>query len=119
MTHAAWLGILVWLSGAPMMLWPDHAVVFAQQQPSQQVVTGTLVKLDLADMKGLVRTDLGKPIFFQVVNPHLFEKLSVGDRVTVVLDPYGRLNKVTDASIAEFVVPETGDPSTTDAPQIG
>lgn len=68
-----------------------------------QVVTGTLTKLDLAIGKGLVTTDLGKPIFFQVTKPHLFENLSVGTRVTVEIDAEGRANKAIDASVAEFL----------------
>lgn len=48
-------------------------LVLAAESTAGQVVTGTLTKLDLTEMKGLVRTDLGKPIFFTVTKPHLFQ----------------------------------------------
>src|SRR3712207_3832079 len=65
-----------------------------QQSPSREVVTGTLIKLDLSSMKGLVQTDLGRPVFFEVTKPHLFKNLSPGDRVTVELDNHGQVDKV-------------------------
>lgn len=70
---------------------------------SREVVTGTLIRLDLTGMTGLMQTDLGRPIFFEVTKPQLFEHLSVGARVTVELDAYGRADKVIDASVTEFL----------------
>jgi hypothetical protein len=97
-----WLTALVLLFGAPTV---DAGTPAEGTAAQSQVVTGTLTKLDWASGKGLVTTDLGKPVFFEVTKPHLFENLSVGARVTVEIDGYGRVNKITDASIAEFLPP--------------
>lgn len=69
------------------------------------VITGTLEELDLARMKGRLKTDLGKPIFFTVVKPQLFERLSVGQHVTIQLDPEGRATKVMDTPVPELKHP--------------
>lgn len=66
-------------------------------------VTGTLEALDLTNMKGLVKTDLGKPVFFQVIRPDLFTGLSIGQRITVRLDAQGAAMKV-------IVIPTPGFP---------
>ena len=72
---------------------------------SGMVVTGTLEELDLTRMKGMLKTDLGKPIFFQVVKPQLFERLSVGEKVTIQLDQDGRATKVIDIPVPELKQP--------------
>jgi hypothetical protein len=81
-----------------------------QQNTSREVITGTLIKLDLSSMKGLVQTDLGRPVFFDVTKPHLFKNLSPGDRVTVELDQHGQVNKVIGSSLPEFLSPEQDQP---------
>ncbi len=65
-------------------------------------VTGTLEALDLTNMKGLVKTDLGKPVFFQVIRPELFTGLSIGQRITVRLDAQGAAMKVIVIPIPEL-----------------
>lgn len=72
---------------------------------SGMVVTGTLEELDLTRMKGMLKTDLGKPIFFQVAKPQLFERLSVGEKVTIQLDQEGRATKVIDVPVPELKQP--------------
>ncbi|MDQ6734310.1 MAG: hypothetical protein M3Z35_09390 [Nitrospirota bacterium] len=72
---------------------------------SGMVVTGTLEELDLTRMKGMLKTDLGKPIFFQVVKPELFERLRVGQNVTIQLDQEGRATKVMDMPIPDLTQP--------------
>jgi hypothetical protein len=67
------------------------------------VVYGTLVKLDLESLKGLLTTDLGRPLFFEIPNPYLFENVTVGARITLQLDHQGRAVKVMDSSIADIV----------------
>lgn len=76
-----------------------------QQPPTEHRITGTLSNLDLSAGKGIVMTDLGKPIFFLVTRPDLFAHLSIGDRVTVQLDEEGRAVKVIEASPAEMHEP--------------
>jgi hypothetical protein len=101
-TRSAWFfGIALLVT---MPTW-NTDVVCSEETVTGEVVTGTLIKLDLTAMKGLVQTDLGRPIFFDVTKPHLFERLSVGERVTLELDSHGAANKIIDASMAEFVLP--------------
>jgi hypothetical protein len=67
-------------------------------------VTGTLSALDLASGRGMIRTDLGKPIYLEVRKPDLFRSLSVGDRVTIQLNEDGQVDKIMGASVPELGV---------------
>lgn len=78
-----------------------------EREQSGMVVSGTLEELDLTRRKGLLKTDLGKPIFFQVTNPQLFEHLSVGQKVTIQVDQEGRATKVIDMPVPELKTPLT------------
>lgn len=104
MTHMrlAWLMGIALLATGPA--WSSGAAS-GEDKLSGEVVTGTLMKLDLTARTGLVQTDLGRPIFFEVTKPQLFEHLSIGGRVTLELDSQGAANKIIDASIAEFLLP--------------
>ncbi|MBA2252874.1 MAG: hypothetical protein H0W13_09255 [Nitrospirales bacterium] len=79
--------------------------VGGESEQSGMVVSGTLEELDLTRMKGLLKTDLGKPIFFQVPTPQLFERLSVGQKVTIQMDHEGRATKVIDIPVPELKQP--------------
>ena len=85
-----------------MLAWPLPSLVFSEttvalEQPdAQHEVSGTLAKLDLPAGKGMLMTDLQKPIFFRLDRPELFERLSIGDRVTMQLDDEGRVLKVIE-----------------------
>ncbi|HKR78522.1 MAG TPA: hypothetical protein VJR69_02360 [Nitrospira sp.] len=79
--------------------------VALEQLPAQHEVSGTLAKLDVAAGKGMLMTDLQKPIFFRLDRPELFERLSVGDRVTMQLDDEGRVLKVIETLPAEVHEP--------------
>ena len=72
-------------------------------QDDDSVVSGTLVKLDLETLRGLLTTDLGRPVFFDVPKAYLFENVTQGARITLKLDEQGRAIKVMDTSIADFV----------------
>jgi hypothetical protein len=74
-------------------------------QHSENVVTGTLEELDLKKLKGRLKTDVGKPSYFQVCKPDLFERLRVGQQVTVQLDQEGRATKVIDTPVPELKQP--------------
>lgn len=69
------------------------------------VVTGVLEELDLTSSKGKIRTDLGKPIFFEVAKPELFQGLTVGERITIQVDDQGRAIKVMDVPAPELKQP--------------
>jgi hypothetical protein len=76
-----------------------------EQAEAQHRVTGTLAKLDISAGKGMLLTDLEKPIFFRLDRPELFERLSIGDRVTMQLDDEGRVLKVIETLPAEVHEP--------------
>jgi hypothetical protein len=79
--------------------------VALEQPEAQHRVTGTLAKLDIVAGKGVLMTDLEKPIFFRLDRPELFERLSIGDRVTMQLDDEGRVLKVIETLPAEVHEP--------------
>ena len=67
------------------------------------LVSGTLLKLDLTAGRGLLQTDLGRPIYFDVPKAYLFENVIVGARIALRLDDQGRALKVMDTSIPDLV----------------
>jgi len=67
------------------------------------LVSGTLLKLDLAAGRGMLRTDLGRPIYFEVPKAYLFENVIVGARIALRLDDQGRALKVMDTSLPDLV----------------
>lgn len=73
---------------------PRRAVVEQPQGP--YVVSGTLEMLDMDAYKGRLRSDLGRPIFFDFIDPTPFRKLTIGERITVQLDEAGRAVKVIE-----------------------
>lgn len=93
------------LSGAPTADTATESTVPAH------TVTGTLTMLDLSAGKGMLKTDLGKPIFFDVARPEQFARLSIGDRVTMQLDEAGRTVKVIEAMPAEVHEPPPPPPA--------
>jgi hypothetical protein len=83
----------------------SEETVAADQPDAQLRVTGKLAKLDIAAGKGMLLTDLEKPIFFRLDRPDLFERFSIGDRVTMQLDEEGRVLKVIETLPAEVHEP--------------
>lgn len=79
----------------------EHAGAATESPQPTHTVTGTLTTLDVSAGKGMLKTDLNKPIFFKIDRPDLFEHLSVGDRVTMQIDSEGRTVKVIKALPAE------------------
>ncbi|HJT20474.1 MAG TPA: hypothetical protein VJ746_08385 [Nitrospira sp.] len=73
--------------------------------PATQTVTGTLSMLDLSVGKGMLKTDMDKPIFFRIGHPEQFSHLSIGDRITMQLDEEGRVVKVIEALPSEVHEP--------------
>ncbi|HEU4684518.1 MAG TPA: hypothetical protein VFS39_08475 [Nitrospira sp.] len=72
-------------------------------------VSGTLSKLDLSSGRGLLTTDLGRPIHFEVPKAYLFENVTVGARIALQLDEYGRAVKVMDSSVPDLIGPQNGE----------
>jgi len=80
------------------------------------LVSGILLKLDLPNNRGLMTTDLGRPVYFEVPKAYLFENVIVGARISLRLDEDGRAIKVMDTSIPDVMV--TPDVQGTDLPKI-
>ena len=83
---------------------PDQQIVL-EPHAGTQTVTGILAMLDIPLGKGMLTTDLDKPIFFHIVRPEQFNRLSIGDRVTVQLDENGDAVKVIETLPAEIHEP--------------
>jgi hypothetical protein len=80
------------------------------------LVSGILLKLDLPNNRGLMTTDLGRPVYFEVPKAYLFENVIIGARISLRLDEDGRAIKVMDTSIPDVMV--TPDVQGTDLPKI-
>ena len=104
-TTRLWLSLLT-LSILGM---PIATTASAENQDVQQV-SGTLVKLDLIKGKGLLNTDLGDPIPFDIPKPQLFERFSLGSRVTIRMDGDGGADRVANASIADILASPSHEP---------
>ena len=91
----------LWMSSSAR----SESTIALDQLNAQHEVSGTLAKLDVAAGRGMLMTDLQKPIFFLLDRPELFERLSVGDRVTMQLDDEGRVLKVIETLPAEVHEP--------------
>jgi hypothetical protein len=102
--NASVVAVVVVALTLPSYASSDNTVALEQPE-AQHRVTGTLAKLDIAAGKGMLLTDLEKPIFFRLDRPELFERLSIGDRVTMQLDDEGRVLKVIETLPAEVHEP--------------
>jgi len=83
----------------------ERAINEQKQSATHHTVTGTLTTLDLKTGKGMLKTDLGKPIFFELVRLDLFKSVSIGQRVSIVLNEQGQAVKVMETPPAELMTP--------------
>jgi hypothetical protein len=111
MTHhaslTAWTTVLL---GAVLAATMSQPPAFAGEgktgeakEGTLHLVSGTLLKLDLTAGRGLLRTDLGRPIYFDVPKAYLFENVIVGARIALRLDEDGRALRVMDTAIPDLV----------------
>lgn len=101
------LALLAWHIGDPgyAVQTTESADRSPGEDQSHHVVTGTLGQLDFDTGKGLLKTDLGKPVFFEMVRPELFRRLSVGQRVTIGMNEQGQAVKVMEIPPGELPSP--------------
>jgi cold shock CspA family protein len=100
------LAIVIWGAGnAGFDMQTAQTAETGEDRPFDHVVTGTLDQLDFDTGKGLLKTDLGKPIFFQMIRPELFKRLSVGQRVTIGMNEQGHAVKVMEVPPVELPIP--------------
>jgi hypothetical protein len=102
--NASLIAIIVGIGSVPPLTFSGTSVAL-EKLDAQHEVSGTLAKLDVPAGRGMLMTDLQKPIFFRLDRPELFENLSVGDRVTMQLDDEGRVLKVIETLPAEVHEP--------------
>lgn len=103
---------VAWLAAGSVIIAPAESVHAAGEMrtaldapPGNHIISGTLSMLDVGAGKGILTTDLDKPVFFRLTRPDLFERLSIGDRITIQLDDEGRAVKVIEALPAEVHEP--------------
>ncbi len=85
--------------------------VWAQvgSQPAEtdsHTVSGVIEQLDFATKKGMLKTSLGKPIFFDIAKPEVFQGITIGQHITIQVDERGRAIKAIEShSIPELPAP--------------
>jgi hypothetical protein len=90
--------------GTPGFAMGEAAGSSAEQK--KQTVTGVVERLDLSAKKGMLTTPTGKPVFFQIVKPELFQDISIGQQITIQMDEHGRAVKAIESqSIPELPAP--------------
>ena len=102
------LTVLLWSIGNPgyaLQTVQTAEVSTSDDLQSDHVVTGTLEQLDFSTGKGLLKTDLDKPVFFEIAKPELFRRLSVGQRVTIGMNEQGQAVKVMEIPPVELPHP--------------
>lgn len=97
--------LMIWVFALTVITVPvmNTAMGADAKENELQVVSGTLLKLDLINHRGLLTTDLGRPVYFDVPKAYLFENVIVGARISLRLDEDGRALKVMDTSIPDVV----------------
>ena len=98
---AIWIVVVAVAMGSFVLAWAGPE----SNEIRLHLVSGTLSKLDLTSGRGLLTTDLGRPIHFEVPKAYLFENVTVGARIALQLDDYGRAVKVMDTAIPDVIMP--------------
>ena len=96
----------LWLMMGQMTgpVWAQPGPQSAETDP--HTVSGVIEQLDLEKNKGMLKTSLGKPIFFDIAKPELFKGITVGQQITIQLDERGRAVKAIEShSIPELPAP--------------
>jgi hypothetical protein len=70
-----------------------------------EVVTGILTEFDGTDMQAAIRTDVERVVRVKVVKPELFQRLSIGTRISVRINNRGEAVKVIETPIPELTAP--------------
>lgn len=70
-----------------------------------EVVSGVLESVSLESSTVRLRNPLGQPIILKIRKPHLLEHVTVGDRVTVVVNEQHEIMKLIETSIPEIPPP--------------
>ena len=100
------IALIAWMYAVTLATIPIDTRAFGgeAQEPELHLVSGILLKLDLKNNRGLLTTDLGGPVYFEVPNAYLFENVTVGARISLRLDEEGRALKVMDTSVPDVIL---------------
>lgn len=100
------IALIVWMYALTLATIPidTRALGGEAKEPELHLVSGILLKLDLKNNRGLLTTDLGGPVYFEVPNAYLFENVTVGARISLRLDEEGRALKVMDTSVPDVIL---------------
>lgn len=71
----------------------------------EKVVSGVLKKWDLKEQQGMIVTDLGEPVFFDIPQVNRMTKLSQGQQVTAKFDLQGNLITIIETPVPELKHP--------------
>lgn len=72
-----------------------------------EVISGVLESVSLESSTVRLRNPLGQPIILKIRKPHLLEHVTVGDRVTVVVNEQHEIMKLIETSIPEIPPPNS------------
>lgn len=70
-----------------------------------EVVTGVLTEYDKTEMHASVQTDVERVVRVKVINPELFQRLSIGTRISVRINDRGEALKVIEVPLPELQPP--------------
>ena len=70
-----------------------------------EVVTGVLTEFDRTDMRATIQTDVERGVHVKVIKPELFQRLSIGQRISVRINSRGEAVKVMEAPLPDLHKP--------------
>ncbi|GJL62514.1 MAG: hypothetical protein NPIRA04_11680 [Nitrospirales bacterium] len=82
-----------------------HAQVPSSTNQQEKVVSGILKKWDVKEHQGMILTDLGEPVFFDIPQTNRMTKLSQGQQVTAKFDLQGNLITIIETPVPELKHP--------------
>jgi hypothetical protein len=94
---------LLWL--VLSMVFLSAADVGGTEVEQRESVSGILESINLDSNTVLIRNSLGQPIILKIGKPYLLEHVTVGDRVTVVVNEDHEIIKLIETPIPELPPP--------------
>jgi hypothetical protein len=87
-----------------MMVVPVHGADVSVEDEGE-VVTGVLTEYDRTAMQASVQTDVERVVRVTVIKPELFQRLSIGTRISVRLNDRGEVLKLIEVPLPELQTP--------------
>ncbi len=85
------------------MIVPAHGADAPDEEG--EVVTGVLTEFDRTDMHATIQTDVERGVHVKVIKPELFQRLSIGQRISVRINKRGEAVKVMEAPLPDLQRP--------------